>query len=165
MTSHALYSWPHSHYIWQCIHRICVITTTLLMISDQQFVWHHPLFMYDIWCTIHIVTSTLYTLTPLWSSHYIHCSEYTTQTIYDIKHMTTQTLYLPSHPLYLTLHPVYLCHQTQCMSSTTHTLCDITHTLFRTSHSVCMTSHEVFMKSHTYMHDITKSIFMTSYPL
>ena len=70
--------------------------------------------------------------------------------------MTTQKLYLPSHPLYLTLHPLPLCHQTQCINCITHTLC-------MTSHSVCMTSHEHFMTSHVYRY-ITCSIFMT-YPI
>ena len=79
--------------------------------------------------------------------------------------MTTQKLYLPSHPLYLTLHPLYLCHQTQGINCITPTLCITLHTICMTSHSVCMTSHEHFMTSHPYRYDITSSIFMTSYPI
>ena len=79
--------------------------------------------------------------------------------------MTTQKLYLPSHPLYLTLHPLYPFHQYQCVSCVTPTLFMILHTLCMTSHSVCMTSHEHFMTSHPYRYDITSSIFMTSYPI
>ena len=79
--------------------------------------------------------------------------------------MTTQKLYLPSHPLYLTLHPLYLCHQTQCTNCISPTLCMTLHSMCMTSHSLCMTSHECIMTSHPYKYDITSSIFMTSYPI
>ena len=79
--------------------------------------------------------------------------------------MTTQKVYLPSHPLYLTLHPLYLCNQTQCINCITPTRCMTLHTICMTSHSVCMPSHEHFMTSHPYTYDITSSIFMTSYPI
>ena len=79
--------------------------------------------------------------------------------------MTTQKLYLPSHPLYLTLHPLYLCHQTQCINCITPTFCMTLHTICMTSHSVCITSHEHFMTSHPYRYDVTSGIFMTSYPI
>ena len=79
--------------------------------------------------------------------------------------MTTQKLYLPSHPLYLTLHPLYLCHQTQCTHCISPTLCMTLHSMCMTSHSLCMTSHECIMTSHPYKCDITSSIFMTSYPI
>ena len=38
-------------------------------------------------------------------------------------------------------------------------------TICMTSYSVCITSHKHFMTSHPYRHDITSSIFMTSYPI
>ena len=76
--------------------------------------------------------------------------------------MTTQKLYLPSHPLYLTLHPLYLCHQTQCINSIIPTLCMTLHTIRMISLSVCMASH---VHSHLYRYDITSSIFMTSYAI
>ena len=79
--------------------------------------------------------------------------------------MTTQKLYLPSHPLYLTLHPLYLCHQTQCINCITSTLCMTLHTICMPSHSVCMTSYEHIMTSHPYSYDITSCIFRTSYPI
>ena len=79
--------------------------------------------------------------------------------------MTTQKLYLPSHPLYLTLHSLYLCHQTQCISCVTPTPCMTLHTLCMTSHSVWMTSHEHFMTSHSYRYDMISCIFLTSYPI
>ena len=79
--------------------------------------------------------------------------------------MTTQKLYLPSHPLYLTLHPLYPCHQTQGINCITHTLWMTLHTICMSSHSVCMTSHEHVMTSHPNRYYITSSIFMTSYPV
>ena len=79
--------------------------------------------------------------------------------------MTTQKVYLPSHPLYLTLHPLYVCYHTQCINCITPTLSMTLCTLCMTSHSVCMTSHEPFMTSHRYRYDITSSISMTSYPI
>ena len=79
--------------------------------------------------------------------------------------MTTQKLYLPSHPLYLTLHPLYLCHQTQCINCITPTHCMTLHTICMTSHSVCMTSCEHFNTSHQYSYVITSRVFMTSYPI
>ncbi|CAM9232116.1 unnamed protein product, partial [Rangifer tarandus platyrhynchus] len=51
-------------------------------------------------------------------------------TVYEITHMTTQTLYLPSHPLYLRLHPLNLFHQAPCINYTSTSLWMITHTLY-----------------------------------
>ena len=84
VASYTLYeaSHPHfmtSHYIiydstftvfltslpQHCIHCICVITTTLVMISDQHFAWYHTHFMYGTLWTLHILSSTLYELTQL----------------------------------------------------------------------------------------------------
>ena len=49
-----------------------------------------------------------------------HCRNHITSTAFMTSHtlyrntpMTTQKIYLTSHPLCLTLHPLYLCHQTQ----------------------------------------------------
>ena len=79
--------------------------------------------------------------------------------------MTTQKLYLPSHPLYLTLHPLYLCHPTQGINFILPTLCMSLHIICMTSHSVHMTSHEHFVKSHQIRYDIISSIFMTLYSI
>ena len=65
MTSHSLYSWHHHQYIWNGIQRICVITMTPLMVSDQLYVWYHTRFTHDILCTLHNVTSNLYDFTSL----------------------------------------------------------------------------------------------------
>ena len=77
--------------------------------------------------------------------------------------MTTQILYLPSHPLYLTLHPLYLCHQTQCINYTTPTLCTTSHAFYIWHHiqyawhhmnslwhhtPICMSSHPVYLWHH-----------------
>ena len=79
--------------------------------------------------------------------------------------MTTQKLYLQSHPLYLTLLPLYLCHQTQGINCILPTLCMSLHIVCMPSHSVCMTSHEHFMISQPYRHDIKFRLLMTSYPI
>ena len=133
MTLHVLYSSHHPHYIWNGLYLICVITTTLLLVSDQLYVWHHNHFTFAILCTLHNVTSTLYDFTPLYLSHYIHCIHDITHPIYDITHMAIETLYLLSDQLYLTLHPLYLCHQTHIsviphplsICHHTHYTCDI----------------------------------------
>ena len=79
--------------------------------------------------------------------------------------MTTQKLYLPSHPLYLTLYPLYLCHQTQFINCISPTRCMTLHTIYMPSQSVFMTSHKQFMTSHPYRYDIKFSIFLISYPI
>ena len=123
----------------------------------------HP-FIYDILCTIHNVTSTLWvhtidvtTLNPLHSWPNTHYIRY---------HTHDNTIVLSGiSPCYLKVHPLYLCHQTQCINCITPTLCMTLHTVCMTSHSLCMTSHEHFMTSHPYRYDISSSIFMTWYTI
>ena len=164
MRSHALYTRYHPHYLWNGIHHISLITTTLLMVSDQLYVWHHTHFTDASLCTVH-VTSTLYDFKPLYLSHYIHCIHDITHPIYDITHMAVQTLYLPSDPLYLTLHPLYRCHQKQGINYTTTTLCMISHRLYMWHHiqyacyqSNCLWHHTPLCDRGTHIHytcDIT----------
>ena len=134
------------------------------MISVQLYVWHHTHFIYEILCTTHNVTSTLWVNTIVVTTLHPLYSWYHTQYIWLYTHENTKVI-SASHPLYLTLHPLYLCHQTQCISCITPTCCMTLHTICMTSHSVCMTSHEHFMRSHPYRYDITSSVFMTSYPI
>ena len=37
--------WHYTHYNWHHIHGISVITSTVLMISHQLYLWDHPLYM------------------------------------------------------------------------------------------------------------------------
>ena len=32
---------PHTHYIWHCVHCFCVITSIVLMIAHQLYLWDH----------------------------------------------------------------------------------------------------------------------------
>ena len=43
----------HTHYIWHCVHCICVTTSTVLMISHQLYFWHH--IRYNSWYHIHSI--------------------------------------------------------------------------------------------------------------
>ena len=100
--------------------------------------------------------------------------------------MTTQKLYLPSHPLYLTLHPLYLCHQAQCTNCISPTSCMTLHSMlwhhihFAWHHMnalwhhthISMTSHPVYFSHHiqyiwydTYCFMKTKQIYLVSHPL
>ena len=177
MTSHVLYSSYHPHYIWNGLYRICVITTTLLMFSDQLYVWHHIHFTYANFCTLHNVTSTLYDFTTLYLSHYIHCIHDITHPIYDITHMAIETLHLLSDPLYLTLHALYLCHQTHDISYTTPTLYMTSYTLYVWPHiqypwyhnkylwhytPLCITSHPVYLWQHIQYVRNPHTVFMTT---
>ena len=132
MTSCALYSWHHPHYIWNGIYHICVITMTPLMVSHQLYVWHHTDLTYAILCTVHNVTSTLYDFTQFYLSHYIHCIHDITHPIYDITHMAIQMLYVPFDPLYITLHPLCVIKPRESLIplplsvwNNTHYTCDI----------------------------------------
>ena len=156
MSSVPRYLTLHPQYL--CLH------TPLSMISEQLYVWHHTHFIYDILCTIHNVTSTLWvhpmvvtTLYPLHSWHPKHYIQHHT-------HDHTKNLSAISHYISDTTFSV-ACHQTQCINCVTLTLCMTLHTLCMTSHAVCMASHEHFITSHRYSYDITSSISMALYPV
>ena len=147
MTSHALCSWHHSHYIWNGIHRFWVITTTPLMVSDQLYVWHNTHHTYAILCTLHSIY-------PLFMfSH--HCS-------YHI----TSTAFMTSHPLYMTSHTRYLWRHS-------HSNYDKTPTMFVTLNSVYKTSHMLneWQQNECIWHDnqcicvIKPTWLMTSQPM
>ena len=114
---------------WNGIHRICVITTPLLMVSDQLYVWHHttlPMPPYAFYSTSH----------PLFMTSH-HCNYHITSTAF----MTSHTLYMTSHTWKYKRH---ICHLTAISNTIstvsvssnpgyqfyhTHSLYDITHTL------------------------------------
>ena len=165
MTSHALYSWHHFHYILYSIHCFCVITTPLFMISRQLYVWRHTHFIYDILCTIHNVTSTLgvhtivvTTLHPLHSWHHTHYIWHHTHDNTNVISAISPTISDTISTVSVSSNPGYQLYHTHSLNSITHIICI-------TSYSVCMALHELFKTSHPYMYDITPSIFMTSYPI
>ena len=73
--------WHHTHYIWDCIHCISVITSTVLMISHQLYLW-------DL---LYLTSYPLYTTSqPMYVCHHTHSFD-------DITPFWCRT----SHPLYL----------------------------------------------------------------
>ena len=113
LTLHPQYLCPHNP-------SNCDLCTTVCMTSHQLYIWH---LMHHTFRHIHSLISH-------------HCRNHITSTAFMTSHtlyrntpMTTQKIYLTSHPLCLTLHPLYLCHQTQCLNCVTplsvwhYTLC------------------------------------------
>ena len=156
MTSHPLY--------WHRIHCICVITSTVLMISHQvncwdhiryiwrhhiHCIWHHctecvsshPLFqwyntlcMYDITPKLCIISYTLYKAP---GPHFM--------TSHQIMYEITGPVFMTSLPIYLQRHPPNLCHHndsidrlrpTVCMTSRPLYLCHLMHSTQRHIHSL-----------------------------
>ena len=74
--------WHPSHYIWYCIHAICVITSTLLMVSYQldlrdlirYISWHHDII--SIACDI--TFAIFVTSQPQYLCHHTHTFGYIT---------------------------------------------------------------------------------------
>ena len=73
----------HTHYIWHRVHCICVITFTVLMISQKLYFWDH----------IHYN-----------SRHHIHCIRHDSDWICVI----TPTRSMISHPFYVWHHTHYM---------------------------------------------------------
>ena len=134
MTLHALCSWHNSHYIWNGIHRFCVITTTPLMVSDQLYVWHNTHLTYAILCTLHNIFHSLcfhtivdITLHTLHSWHHTHCIWYHTHASYLWHHshskydktptmfVTLNSVYKTSHMMNEWQHNERIWHDTQCI--------------------------------------------------
>ena len=138
----------HKHYIRYRVHCICVITPTLLMISQPLYVWYHIKYIWDILSTIFMTsyppcmtTQHCELIIPhsayVWPHlHYRRCHIHSitpSHSLYDFTStsgMTSQTLYQISHQLYLCHHnlstditPTFLWHHT-------HYICDIIHTIY-----------------------------------
>ena len=80
------------------------------MISEQLYVWHHTHFIYDIFCTIHNVTSTLWVHTIVVTSlHPLHSWHHTHHTLCKTSH-TWQ-------------HKSYICHLTLYIWQYIHCIC------------------------------------------
>ena len=73
----------HSHYIWHHVHCICVITSTVWMISHQLYFWDH--ICYNSW-------------------HHMHCIWHDSHWICVIK----PTRSMISHPFYVWHHTHYM---------------------------------------------------------
>ena len=81
----------HTHYIWHRIHCICVITSTVLMIPHQLYIW---------------------VLLRYIRRHHIHCIRRHIHYIFNITATVsvsaTPTLSMLSHPLYVWHHTHYM---------------------------------------------------------
>ena len=128
------------------------------MITQAQYVWHH-INTYDITSTLFLTSLPLYTTwLTLYLWHHIQYACYhnclwhytplhtTSHLVYLWHHiqyvcyhhtafMTTQKLYLISHPPYLTSQPLYLCHHTDG----THICIDVSP--YRRHHNKCVRHH------------------------
>ena len=121
--------------------------------------------MYDIIFSMHAITRNLYDITHLYVWHQTHCNYDIISNLNGINHtafMTTQWLYLISHPKYLTSQPLYLCRHTCCTDDITTRLEVITLGIRMPSYTLYMTSHLYVMASMLSIYDITTTAFMTS---
>ena len=125
VSSHQLYRWYHSHYMYDITSSICETFCTLYLWHRTHSVWHHnPVCwlhhtrpMYDIICTTEDVTST--------PSHQA--------IIFDTSHPLQAWHHIPS----ITSHQLYLCHYKLSTAITatlvwhhTHYMCDIICTIY-----------------------------------
>ena len=135
------------------------------MISVQLYIWYHSHFIYDILCTIHNVTSTLWVhtilvtkLRPLHSWHQTHYARHHTHDNTKVISAISPSISASTTMESVSSNPVYQLFYT-------HSLYDITHTICVTSYSVCMLSQKLFMTLYPSMYNVTPSIFTKSYPI
>ena len=106
-------------------HCICVITPTLLMMSQPLYVWHHTWCMYGSICIIHDMTLTLYDFKPQYLWYHVH---YLSHQIYCIQHHIRYTCDITAR-VSKTSNWLYVWNQTN-MCVISYALYDITPTLF-----------------------------------
>ena len=150
VSSHQLYWWYNSHYMYDITSSICETVCPLYLWHCTHYVWyhnprcwlHHTLHMYDIICTTEDVTSTLplqattfMTSHPLQAWHHTCCVRHCTSCIFVI---TTSTLI--SHPL----------------------LYDIMPTTCVTSYAPYITSYPILMSLHYSTYDSTNLTYETT---
>ena len=138
----------HTNYIINHVYCICVITSTLSMISQPLYVWYNIQYMWDILSTIFMTSYPLYMttqpcvlITPhlahVW--HHLHCrrrhnhSITPSHNLYDF----TSTSGMTWHLLYQTSHQLYLCHHNLSTDIApsfewhhTHYMCDVICTIY-----------------------------------
>ena len=148
--------WHHTHCIWHCIHCNCVITSTVLMISHQLYLWASSSIYDDIISVIYNITFIIFVASQtLYLSHHTHSFDvittfvcmtshpYLYNIIYTIKashaHFMTShhiiydftcTVLMTSLLLYLTVHPLYLCHHNYSIYDLWQTVCMTSHPLY-----------------------------------
>ena len=173
----------HTHYIWHHVHIICVITFTVLMLSQQLYFWDHISYnsRHHIHCTRH--DSHCMTSQPLHSLHQIpyiwnHCHglwlllSYTCD-ITDTMFVNRCQLYLTSNTRFKTIQPLYVKSQSPYvyLCDDTHCIDDITHTVFMAHCALYMTSQPWFITSQHSTHYISllylisNWLYLTAHPL
>ena len=100
----------HTNYIWHRVHCICVITSTIFMISHQLYFWDH--IRYN-------------------SRHHIHCIRH------DSHCMTPQPLHSWDQIPYIWHHLQGLCHLVPYTCDITYTMFVNTCQLYLTSNTQC----------------------------
>ena len=127
----------HTYYIWYHVHCICVITSTVLMISHQMYFWDHILYN---------------------SRQHIHCIRNDSLWICVI----TPTRSMTSHPFYAWHHTHCIFVITTSPLISHPLLYDIKPTIYVTSYRLYITSHPLLMSSHYFTYDISTSVYETT---
>ena len=157
MTSHALYSRHHMHYIWYVIYCVWYHILSMYDCSQCLFLWHYTLYLYD--------KSTLYGIK---------------HSVMTIQWCTSQPLCLISHTMYCVItsnvsvfsNPVYVCHHLHYMYEIICNTYDITSTLYDIAlfylwhqvHSIWHHIHYIWIHVHCIC-VITPTLSMISQPI
>ena len=143
VSSHQLYRWYHSHYMYDITSSIWETIYPLYFWHRAHYDWqhnpgcwlHHTRHMYDIICATVDVTSTL--------SHHA-------------------TIFMTSHPLQAWHHTSCIRQRTNCIFVITISprishplLYDIIPTICLTSYALYKTSYPILMSSHYFTYDST----------
>ena len=135
----------HTHYIRHRVHCICVITTTLSMISQPLYVWYH-ISICETFCLLYLWHHTHY----VWQRNPVCWLHHTRLT------MTSFALQKTSYPLYHTK-PQSLWLHVHFRHDITPPVSDITPPVSLSSQPLhwyhthfCMTSHALYVWHHMY---------------
>ena len=163
MTSHALYSLHHTHYIWHLIYSVWCHIHYVCYTTQWLYLWYQTLYVYDIfiymvshtvlWPHNHCVLSQplCLTLHSIYFRHYIQGTNF----MKSSECMSSQHLYVWHHTHYIWHHIHSLWHHT--------TLFMMSIPLYLTSNPVSLTSCPLYLCNHTYsINDITATLYMIS---
>ena len=174
ITSHALYSLHHTHYIWH-LSTLYDVTFTMCVTSLYiticlwfiHFIWHHAQ-CYD--------NKTIVCLHSHYACHYTQCIFDITQMyqFYEKKQMyvitasicmTTYALHMTSHPFFKPSHH-FIYDVKSTISNITSTVSDLASTVSVITPTLSMISQPAYVLYHIQCTcDILSTIFRTSYPL
>ena len=93
--SHILYSCHHTLDTCHRIHCSWAITYSVLIIAHQQYVWYQTHYIYDIILILCVITTSLYDITRLYSLHHDRSITDIRPTVYDMTYtllLTSQPL-------------------------------------------------------------------------